>query len=159
MQELDEHITTIVRSIWTSLFDTDVEPTWSAASLAATRSVTGMVTIEGAWRGAVMVRCGLPLASLLTARMFAVESEPAFDDIADAIGELANIVAGNLKALLPGPSAISLPAVALGVDYEVSVIGTSVVANVAFVTVGHTFAVVVTQSDSGEPEKGRSGGR
>ena len=31
------------------------------------------------------------------------------EDIADAFGEIANVVGGNVKAALPGPSALSLP--------------------------------------------------
>ena len=33
------------------------------------------------------------------------------EDIDDALGELANVVGGNVKAVLPGPSALGLPEV------------------------------------------------
>ena len=40
-------------------------------------------------------------------------------DIADALGELANIIGGNVKSLLPEPCALSLPHVLVGrVDQE-----------------------------------------
>ena len=32
-------------------------------------------------------------------------------DLTDAIGELANVLGGNVKGLLPGPSLLSLPTV------------------------------------------------
>jgi chemotaxis protein CheX len=40
--------------------------------------------------------------------------ELADSDIADAVGELANIVGGNVKSLLPPPTTLSLPVVAWG---------------------------------------------
>ena len=33
------------------------------------------------------------------------------EDIEDGLGELANVVGGNVKAVLPGPSALGLPVV------------------------------------------------
>jgi hypothetical protein len=33
------------------------------------------------------------------------------EDIEDALGELANVVGGNVKAVLPGPSVLGLPEV------------------------------------------------
>jgi chemotaxis protein CheX len=35
-------------------------------------------------------------------------------ELVDAIGEIANMTGGNVKALLPGPSVLSLPEVAAG---------------------------------------------
>ena len=31
------------------------------------------------------------------------------EDVADALGELANVLGGNIKSVLPGPSALGLP--------------------------------------------------
>ncbi|TIC83622.1 chemotaxis protein CheX [Nocardioides sp. GY 10113] len=43
------------------------------------------------------------------------DDEPLDDaDLADAVGELVNMVGGSLKSILPGPSALSLPTVAAG---------------------------------------------
>ncbi len=46
--------------------------------------------------------------------MFAMEPDEVSDaEIGDALGEMANIVGGNVKALMPEPSVLSLPQVAL----------------------------------------------
>jgi len=42
------------------------------------------------------------------------EHDVHVNDISDGLGELANIVGGNLKLVLPGPCALSLPWVVLG---------------------------------------------
>jgi chemotaxis protein CheX len=57
------------------------------------------------------------MASEVTRRMLALEeSDGAVSDadVADAVGELVNMIGGNVKSLMPGPSALSLPVVAAG---------------------------------------------
>ena len=94
------------------------------------------------------------LASILTSEMFQSASEPSFDEVRDALGELTNMLAGNLKALLPEPSAISLPAVALGSDYEFGVMGTKVVASVPFRCKGHPLVVLLVQRSGDNGDSG-----
>ena len=45
------------------------------------------------------------------------------DDVRDTLGELANMIAGNLKALLPFGVAISMPSVVEGSDYSLRICG------------------------------------
>jgi chemotaxis protein CheX len=45
----------------------------------------------------------------------------SLDEVRDTVGELANMVAGSVKALLPQPTHISLPSVADGNDYDLTV--------------------------------------
>ena len=74
--------------------------------------VTGRVFINGAWRGSVEVECSRPLAVRAAASMLGGDAEAmSVSDLKDALGELTNIIGGNIKSLLPGPSHLSLPAV------------------------------------------------
>lgn len=68
---------------------------------------SAQVTIDGDWHGVVRVDLDAPLAEALTARMFGARPGPA--DLEDAVGELANVVGGNVKSLLPGEGRLSLP--------------------------------------------------
>jgi hypothetical protein len=71
---------------------------------------SSQVSIGGAWDGRVRVETSLVLARQLTAHMFDLAEEDVDDDlVADAIGEIANIIGGNVKALLPTPSHLGLP--------------------------------------------------
>ncbi len=65
----------------------------------------------------------------------------------DALGELTNVFAGNIKALLAQPSSISLPTVAFGPSYEIGVVGATVVARVSFVCEGHPLVVTILERD------------
>ena len=134
----------ITRAIWAALFETGIERNDDAV-VGGEPTVTSIVHIDGAWQGAVILRCSQSLGTTLTTEMLRSESIPTLDDIGDALGELANMVAGNLKALLPAPSSISLPAVVFGSDYELDVPNTTVVADVPFVCDGLAFVVMLLQ--------------
>jgi hypothetical protein len=56
----------------------------------------------------VHVRVGAVLARLLASRMMAV-GDPSPDDLLDAVGELGNIIGGNVKTLMFHTARLSLP--------------------------------------------------
>ena len=60
----------------------------------------------------VQVRVSSALARLLAARMLACD-EPTPEDLLDAVGELGNIVGGNVKSLLFTSARLSLPSATL----------------------------------------------
>lgn len=60
----------------------------------------------------VEVRLALAAAQALAERMFQVAT-PDEDDVLDAVGELGNIAAGNVKSLLRHTSRLSLPSARL----------------------------------------------
>lgn len=73
-----------------------------------------MVSITGAWAGHVRIGCTQAAGVAVAAKLLLVEpTELSPEDVRDALGEFVNIVGGNIKSALPGPSALSLPLVAL----------------------------------------------
>jgi chemotaxis protein CheX len=73
------------------------------------------VSITGGWNGHVVFGCSAPASRTAAAVLLAMgEDELAEADVADAVGELANMIGGNIKSLLPSPSALTLPLVTLG---------------------------------------------
>jgi CheY-specific phosphatase CheX len=74
--------------------------------------IVGRVRIHGSWEGAVTLACASPLARRAAGALLEVPPEAVSgDDVRDALGELTNIIVGNVKALLPAPSRMSIPAV------------------------------------------------
>lgn len=71
------------------------------------------VEVLGAWTGSISVEASDELARLVTRSMFDCLDAPP-DDVRDAMCELANVIGGNLKGLMPGPSALSVPRVTAG---------------------------------------------
>lgn len=75
--------------------------------------VSAWVDVVGPWTGSVVLTTGRQTAAELT-RALLLEAAPdvlEHEDVADAFGEIANVVGGNVKAALPGPSALGLPEV------------------------------------------------
>jgi chemotaxis protein CheX len=84
--------------------------------------ITAAISLAGTWKGAVLVECGLNEAFLFTSRIIGVDPPTSLnDDVRDALGELANMVGGNLKSVLPGGVGLSLPTVVWGQDYTMQI--------------------------------------
>ena len=78
--------------------------------------VSSWVDVVGPWTGSVVLTTGRRTAEELS-RALLRESAPEVleeEDVVDAFGEIANVVGGSVKAVLPGHSALSLPSVGTG---------------------------------------------
>ena len=141
----DAQIEKVTESIWDSMLGLEVTPSEPETfSLGDDRLLTACVQITGEWAGAVTLACPTAFARRVAQIMF--ESEPGdieLVEVEDALGELANMLGGNIKSLLPGPSQLSLPAVTEGLDYTVRVPGSEMVNHVGFRTEGYPITISV----------------
>jgi chemotaxis protein CheX len=108
----------VVEQVWSSFLG-DEEPLLprydAPAAFDALAAWSAAVGIHGGWEGTVTVEVSDRLAGTLTEVMLGVEPGAVDDsEIADAVGELVNMVGGNIKSLMPGPSTLTLPNVAAG---------------------------------------------
>lgn len=120
-QPTDEDLATIAEQVWSSYLDPEgTAPLLPFPSPKNIIEVSASVSVTGAWRGHVVVSCSSTAAKQVAAALLGVDFDDVTgDDVADALGELANIIGGNVKSLLPEPCALSLPHVLLGrVDVE-----------------------------------------
>jgi chemotaxis protein CheX len=141
MQFLEEEICQVAETVWESVLGVNLvrQPQIPAAP---TRGFTGCVQFTGAWEGAVTIECSAEFARQAAATMFGVEPGAAsVADTQDAIGELANMTGGNVKALLPEPCRLSLPTVVEGSDYTTRLHGGTLVTTVAFECQGSPLVV------------------
>jgi chemotaxis protein CheX len=75
------------------------------------------VHLTGDWTGAVIVECSNGLACRLAGRYLSTDPPAAVDDVVrDVLGELANMLGGNLKCVLTHGIRISMPSVVDGSD-------------------------------------------
>ncbi len=85
--------------------------------------LTAMVGLAGTYNGLVSVHIPWALAISFTSLMLGMEVTEIDDDVNDAMGEIANMVAGSFKQhLSKGGSDIQLstPSIVNGADYVVS---------------------------------------
>ncbi len=89
-------------------------------------SITGMVGFAGTYSGVISIHCPLELAKKITCAMLGMEMEDVEDggeDLNDAVGEIANMLGGNVKMLLSKGGLdvkLSIPTVIAGEDYTVN---------------------------------------
>jgi chemotaxis protein CheX len=136
----------IVETVWTSMLGLDVQPIRTASSAMPERPLVGTVRISGAWEGEVRLRCSSDLARRIAAVMFAIDpSMTTAAQAADALGELANMTGGNLKALLPEPCQLSTPAVEVGAD-AARAVGARLLSEVCFDWQGEPLQVMLVRA-------------
>jgi chemotaxis protein CheX len=109
--------------------------------------VVACVHVTGAFTGSVICSVSAEFATLCATRMLAVDPSEVDDEaVADAIGEVVNMIGGSVKALLPEPSALSLPLVSVGGRQVLSVRGAAPVASVDLRCAGQPLRVTVLES-------------
>jgi hypothetical protein len=75
--------------------------------------VSSWVRVSGPWNGTVVLTAGRETATELTRCLLRGHAPEVLDaeDVTDAMGELANVIGGNVKGVLPAPSLLGLPEV------------------------------------------------
>nr|WP_240193520.1 chemotaxis protein CheX [Desulfobulbus alkaliphilus] len=95
------------------------EPLSSLGSLQ--HSITGMVGLAGTHKGVLAVHFPNQVAKEVTSSFLGVEVDEINEDVQDAIGEIANMLGGNLKTILSDRGKdiqLSLPSTISGEKYS-----------------------------------------
>lgn len=111
-----EQMLIIAGEVFTALVDGDegfLMP-WSGDAIAFDEPISAWVDMEGGFVGRALLTTEMPTAHALARALLAMGADdPVSDgDLVDAFGEVANVVGGNVKALLPVSSHLHLPQVA-----------------------------------------------
>lgn len=147
MQVTSETVETLVSNIWSSMLGLEIQLVEQPASTESTLTITGCVQITGDWQGAVTFDCPTRLARRVAGVMFDLPPNELDSFLVhDAIGELANMIGGNVKSLLPEHCELSLPAVAQGTDYAFRILDSQVLERLTFSCGPDSFVVTVLGS-------------
>jgi chemotaxis protein CheX len=105
----------IADQVWMAYLDPEgVNPLLPAEPAEAKLDVMSAVSITGNWHGHVIFACTGKAARNAAAGFLAMDpAEVVDDDVVDVLGELANIVGGNIKSILPAGCSVSLPHVVM----------------------------------------------
>lgn len=134
MQFLEAEVIELTRNVWEAFLDLPIERVDDPAEPKdGEEIVSACVHISGEWNGSVILSCSATLATTVAGAMFDLEPEDVDEELLhDAVGEVANMIGGNVKGLVPGPSQLSLPAVATGIHTRLAVPGSHAVTRVGF---------------------------
>ncbi|MBN9610186.1 MAG: chemotaxis protein CheX [Actinobacteria bacterium] len=118
----------IVGEVWSSFIDGAIVATPGVASPgeragssdgdrdegAAGPAMVASVSISGEWAGHLTIVAGQDCARKIAANLFrAADDDVSTAEVADALGEIANMVGGGVKGMVGLPATLSLPQVVL----------------------------------------------
>lgn len=114
MQFLESEIQQYNKLVWSTLLGFDIQPEPGTFDFSPEDMVTGSVQVTGKWNGVITLYVPSPLVNEITETMFSLKPGEANPETKkDAIGELINMVGGNIKSMLPQPSVLSTPIFAM----------------------------------------------
>jgi len=95
-------------------------PHFSGRTLDFERDISAVIGLSGAVRGAVVISMQKKFALRITDTLVGTQHDDLDGDVVDAIGEIVNIIAGNIKQHVEGGEriVISLPTVVKGRDHR-----------------------------------------
>ena len=141
-----EAIAKIIDSIFSTMMDVEVSVVDSPRATTGERVISS-VHLDGAWNGAVSMQCNRRQACEFAGKVLCMDAPEEMDnDVRDAVGEIANMIGGNMKAAMGKDVRLSLPTVIDG-NYEMRICG-SVEHTVGFNYSGGDFWVTVLVKNS-----------
>ena len=117
--ELENYLIDATLEVFASMIFIDIAAEWpSVDSLPEIEpNVSSLIGFAGDLKGILAIHCPSAVALGVTASMLGMEVTELNEDVKDAIGEVANIVAGGLKAALASNNKkieLAIPATVIG---------------------------------------------
>ena len=144
----------MVEQVWVSYLDPEgVSPLVPTGDEQQPSEVHSSVSITGSWTGHVVYASSTEAARKAAAAFLAMDSEEVSqEDLSDVLGELANIVGGNVKAMLPPGCFLSLPQVVLAPESATKYPNAERISGLYGVWEGEPVSVSMWQSRDGKKE-------
>jgi len=153
VSQLEKHradVCQVVEDVFQTMLGLEVRP--AAVEWSADRElITAVVHFAGDWKGAVLVECAPDQALALTSLLMGIPKPQSMNnDVRDSLGEITNMIAGNLKSVLLPGVALSMPSVVEGTDYTVRLCGDSVISRSGFLSELGAFWVTLIEMPNEE---------
>jgi chemotaxis protein CheX len=110
--------------------------------------LTAAIHLTGDWKGALALECDHNQACAFAGRFLSMDSPTVVDDVVrDVLGELTNMIGGNLKCVLAGGLKLSMPSVVDGADHRLRVCRAGIRERLVFECVEGVFSVSVLREE------------
>jgi CheY-specific phosphatase CheX len=147
-QSYETEINETVCDLFNTMLSTEATPSADEA-LPGKDQVTAIIAFAGTWNGDLVLECRRAQAVAFTKRFLQCEEvEETSEDVISTVAELSNIVAGNLKVVLPAGTNISTPSVIEGGDYDVRVYRGKIINHTVYHTDAGPFAVRLIEASN-----------
>ena len=119
MPPIERYITEATLEVFATMVFIDITPKEPLKGMddAIDSNLTSMIGLAGDLQGVLAVHCPETAALGITGAMLGMDIEKIDDDVRDAIGEIANMVAGGLKTALADDdltTELTIPTTVLG---------------------------------------------
>ena len=155
MDECRRQLSKIVVEVFNTMLDTQVSPSkvpWEPGL----ECVVGVVRLSGGWEGAVSFQCSLRQAARFSEQITRKPCPLKPNRIVrDVVGELANVITGNIKCFFPRGVNTSFPLVMYGTEHSIRIAG-PVVRLPFLVEDGEVFWIGLRSLNAGEAQGVRS---
>jgi CheY-specific phosphatase CheX len=106
--------------------------------------LTSYVRLTGDWNGAILLECTRQQACRFAGMILSTKPpDTVDDDVRDVLGELANVIGGNMKCVMATAARLSMPAVIEGGDDDLRVFGSKARERLTFESTEGNFWVTI----------------
>ena len=107
----------VIDNVLGSMLGIKPHPPSNEIPIPTSYGITASSHLRGAWEGVISIHCEKNLAVEIASKFFGSETAGLVaENIADALTEVASMVVGNLKGVLPGQCSHTIPARRDGTD-------------------------------------------
>jgi chemotaxis protein CheX len=147
--EYEAEIHQFVTDIGSTFLNREISPTDKPFKpKGKNNTLAGCVQITGNWQGTITVYAPKEIGKMVASTIYGLdESEVDDQQIQDVIGEITNILAGNIKSLFPPICSLSLPSVSI-TDYDLHHPESQPSTAVNFECEGMAFLVIMHQENA-----------
>lgn len=148
-----ERLVEMVRAAAHDVFDTmlgirleEMEPYVNDSAPGPSEGVLALIGLAGKWAGSGTFCCSSESAQRISGALLMQEFAGVDEEVLDAIGEVTNMVLGNVKTALEeelGPMGLSIPTVIFGRNFTTRSVGKSQWTVVPFRCAGETVEIQV----------------
>jgi chemotaxis protein CheX len=141
-----EELEQTIASIFESMLGLTVTPV-SSPGPEDTNRIAATVHFVGSWSAVILLEVSPATACLFAGRFLSMDTPESIDnDVRDVLGELANMIGGNLKSAVAPDATLSIPEVVDGPDFSLRLCGAGPVTRWAYEYEGGLFWISLIQS-------------
>ena len=121
--EISDNIVETTKEIFSSMvmMDISVSGPNTSESVPLQESISGVIGLAGTHKGVLAIHIPIKVALAITGSFLGMDVEELNEDVEDAVGELANMIGGNVKSILSERGRdieLSLPSTITGQQYD-----------------------------------------
>lgn len=121
--DLEEKIVASAREIFSSMIMMEIEVTdkVNREDHSLENSISGIIGLAGMRKGVLAIHLPYTVAMAITGNFLGMEVTEINEDVEDAVGELANMLGGNIKTILSEKGRdieLSMPSTITGIHYD-----------------------------------------